>query len=842
MCRRRECAAGVNVPLEIKGGSGSDTITGGDGGNTIYGGTAGGNTITAGAGNDTIYGYGDGSTSNTITGGTGNLTAYAGNGGDNITGGTGNNEIYGGNGDDTINVSAGQNNWVQAGSGGATITGGGGNDWLYGGSGTNTIYGGAGVEMIYGGSGTNTLIGGAGLDDIYGGAGTNFIYGNGQHDRLWGGSGENYIDPRGGSGLATVEVQDHNGNPTFDGSVDASGTAYTGDYAPVDSTTENTYIPIDPGYGGTFNPATSDLSAVPNWNLTGFDSGVRLGEDTTTPVAVYANWQNDGTNYGDGTHWSANAYYFVYVNGVLETPGGIQVNQESAPPTDSPQNNSPEDTSSSNNDRPWDLLGVWNVPAGATITVVLVNADTSSGTSLCAGDVMAHAIWPTVTIREDASQSGLSGTQDDWHNTFQPIQIAPDDSGTRTELDLQASIELLYYQIPDTSADDWHFQLPIVNGLEFFDSPTSTTEITPDGNGNIISELLDDGSYSANIWGALASMPGQNSQEYAVVGSADDDNIESNIDTQVECNFSDQGSWTRGTWVNQAIIWDAEGHATIGRYEGTATAHGNNATLDALAEDITGKSADWVLISKGVAFDKKTHVVANGTKVNIVPLLTVLESRLRTNVVDAAKLGDKRNADFPNPGQTVADLSKMNEAEVNNVFQPVANAKKLILDCYAMAKAVFARALTEQSAAATSILKPGEFDSFGFNVQSLYADYTTNTTNTPLSKIKPGDMIYIANNAAYNTYHFQQPATGENAFNIGPDSYQSWGGDPMSYNDWITELFNDFNAGISNDKKLTNKSQVPGYNDALGPRFFNVAKLAMFVFDKRNNAGAASGN
>ena len=73
-------AAGVDLPMTVYGGTGSDTITGGDGGNLIYGGSAGGNTIHAGAGDDTIYG--EGSLANYIIGGSGNLTAYCGSGND----------------------------------------------------------------------------------------------------------------------------------------------------------------------------------------------------------------------------------------------------------------------------------------------------------------------------------------------------------------------------------------------------------------------------------------------------------------------------------------------------------------------------------------------------------------------------------------------------------------------------------------------------------------------------------------------------------------------------------------------------------------------------------------
>jgi hypothetical protein len=354
-------------------------------------------------------------------------------------------------------------NWIQAGSGGATIYGGSGNDWLYGGAGTNMIYGGSGTEMIYGGSGNNTLVGGTGLDDIYGGSGTNWIYGNGQNDRLWGGSGNNYIDPRGGTGLATVEVEDHNGLPTFDGNIDASGNSDNGDYEAI----------ADPGYGGQ----------VANWDFSGFDSGVRLGEDATTPMAVYANWQSTASP-SPGTQWVDNAVYVVMDGSTIL--GTVTVDQ-----TSSPGNGSPESA-----DRPWKLLGVWNVPAGDTIEVILKSGDIGSanpGDMLCAGDVMVHAIWPTVTIRTNANGDGILDTKDDWVDSFQPIQMAVEGTGTRTELQLQTSIEMLYFSISSAIATE---ALPSVSGLTFWSSEQTTTPLTPDSNGNIIDQSLSSSDYT----------------------------------------------------------------------------------------------------------------------------------------------------------------------------------------------------------------------------------------------------------------------------------------------------------------------------------------------------------
>ncbi len=377
-------AAGVTAPLTIYGGDGSDVIHGGDGGNTIYGGTAGGNHIYGGAGDDTIYG--NGGAPNTIVGGAGTDTIYCGSGGDTVTGGSGNSEVYGGAGYDHIDVSAGQNNWVQAGSGGAYILGGSGHDWLYGGSGSNEIHGGNGTEVIHGGLGTNHLYGGAGpgLDDIFGGGAgsTNFIYGNGIHDRLVSDkSGSNYIQPN--PSLASIEVKDSYDNYSFDGNIKADGSTFLGDDWAKMPFPSDEFPPgvtsWDPGegYGG-------------KWTFENLSSGVRLGDSCgTTPLAVYVTWDSDNTSLGDGTQWAENARYEVYDRQGFIPLKSFDVDQtHSCTAPDSPENL----------DRHWWRLGVWNVPAGDKIQVVLYDYNAFRGDRICMGDAMIHAIWPTVHI------------------------------------------------------------------------------------------------------------------------------------------------------------------------------------------------------------------------------------------------------------------------------------------------------------------------------------------------------------------------------------------------------------------------------------------------------------
>ena len=59
-------------------------------------------------------------------------------------------------------------------------------------------------------------------------------------------------------------------------------------------------------------------------------------------------------------------------------------------------------------------------------------------------------------------------------------------------MQLNASVKPLYYEISGSSANDWHAILPNVTGLEFWTAAAGGTQLTPDGNGNLIDQELSE--------------------------------------------------------------------------------------------------------------------------------------------------------------------------------------------------------------------------------------------------------------------------------------------------------------------------------------------------------------
>ena len=149
------------------------------------------------------------------------------------------------------------------------------------------------------------------------------------------------------------------------------------------------------------------------------------------------------------------------------------------------QGTSPVNTSPETNDRPWALLGVFNVTVGDTIEVELSGADTTivSGDVLCAGDVMIHPLWVTVTSRavgvtvNPLVPTANAGDYLDWVDAYQGFGVPVEGSGNRLQLNVSATIDPLYSSAPDWDCEawDWSTEMASVHGVYFFaDSDRAT--------------------------------------------------------------------------------------------------------------------------------------------------------------------------------------------------------------------------------------------------------------------------------------------------------------------------------------------------------------------------------
>jgi hypothetical protein len=199
----------VEVPTEIHGDGGNDTITGGSGPDTLDGGV-GNDSLAGGAGDDSIF---DRSGNDTLLGNADDDTLSGGRGNDSLQGGPGADLLLGLSGFDTLH----------GGDGDDVLLGGAHNDQLFGDAGSDLLFGETGHDTLSGGDDDDGLAGGPGNDQLNGDGGDDILSSASGRDTVSGGAGADIFGPTGRLGQRT----DIDENEDVDIDVQVSTGSYT---------------------------------------------------------------------------------------------------------------------------------------------------------------------------------------------------------------------------------------------------------------------------------------------------------------------------------------------------------------------------------------------------------------------------------------------------------------------------------------------------------------------------------------------------------------------------------------------------------------------------------------
>lgn len=149
----------ANVPSELYGGSGKDTLRGGSSTDVLHG-EEDDDTLNGNAGDDFLFGD---QGKDALFGEDGIDRIWGGDGEDTLNGGLQGDFLYGGDGKDVL-VGDGQGNTLAGGD--DLLDGGAGDDLLFGEAGNDEIYGNDGNDFLDGGFGNDLINGGNGFDTV----------------------------------------------------------------------------------------------------------------------------------------------------------------------------------------------------------------------------------------------------------------------------------------------------------------------------------------------------------------------------------------------------------------------------------------------------------------------------------------------------------------------------------------------------------------------------------------------------------------------------------------------------------------------------------------------------
>ena len=429
------------------------------------------------------------------------------------------------------------------------------------------------------------------------------------------------------------------------------------------------------------------------------------------------------------------------------------------------------------------------------------------------GQAMATIVHPDVTISSPGMPSG----------EFDVLS----DVGTRTEVDVNAEIDSTYPGLAGTS-----LQLTLPQGetgLTFWTAESGGTQLVPDANGVLETLAMpSSGNYDGTLWveddaPATVQIDGSYSilaQMAPAAGPA----VESDA-------VAAAGTWGRDIWWAQ--------NAGGGQFTGQATAAGD-ATLYDLAKDILGNGNKWGDLflngsnSHVTLINAATGEVADGTKIDISPLLADLQGQIQSAIVAAASNPNlSLNCNFPTGTDLPTDtgpyaLSQIQAAQINSLFQSPGPTSKPNYWCGGMAAIIYAEGAMKGAG-----LSDSEWDDLNIFPDSLACGQylCPMQPNVPLNKLNPGDWVQFDNHS-----NCPNGWIVENAIVIEPTlhgvidgSYFGWPTGARSYLEWINimqKMYEKDTAWVLQDWGLPPMYQGKSYS-------INIPAFAMMIFDMR---------